>query len=233
MSKKIKSCRGVSPYALLSLDQAARLIKKGGVVAYPTETFYGLGADPKNKKALGRIYRIKGREKGKPVSIIISSLKELQNWVEQPGSSLRKLIKSVWPGRVTFIFKAKKNVNSILTAKTGTIGIRIPPHLKARQLAQKVGGAITATSANLSGLPSCFSAKEVWGQMGDKIDGIVRGRSCKPSKGSTIVDVSHIAVGAPLQPEAGPPLEDAAPLLIRQGDVPFKALVPTLQRGNV
>src|SRR3989338_7875662 len=99
----------------MNLRDGARLVKKGGVVAYPTETLYGLGADPENKKALRRILKIKGRDAGKGILILVSSSRDLKKWAVGVGQRERILIRKFWPGPLTLVFRAKNGVPKELT----------------------------------------------------------------------------------------------------------------------
>lgn len=191
----------------LTLSQAAKIIKRGGVVVYPTETFYGLGADPENKEAVGRIFEIKKREKGKPIIILLSSPCELWKWVRGVGARDEELMRSFWPGPLTLLFTAKKSVSPLLTAGTGKIGVRVSSEKTAVELCRFSGGAITSTSANFSGRKPLVNPEVVWRQLGKKVDGMVGGIKLKPSKGSTILDVS-----------------DRIVKVIREGDTPLSEL---------
>lgn len=136
------------------LHSAAAIVAHGGVIAYPTETIYGLGADATDEKAVRRIYEIKGRSFKSPLSVIIGEARDLYPLVREAGPVARKLMDAFWPGPVTIVFEASDKIPSMLTAGTGKIGIRLPGHLIARQIAVRSGRPLTATSANLSARPS-------------------------------------------------------------------------------
>lgn len=172
------------------LSRAAEILAKGGVIAYPTETFYGLGADATNEQAIKKIYAIKGRNFSSPISIIIDCEENLHALVSEIPSCALELIKSFWPGPLTIVFKASDKVLPILTAGTGKIGIRISSHAGARIIAQKLGHPLTATSANLSGAAECSTAGEVLQQIGNKVEAIVDLGKTAGGKGSTIIDVT-------------------------------------------
>lgn len=174
----------------VSLRAGARIIRDGGIVAYPTETVYGLAADPKNEKAIGKLFEIKGRNKGRPILLVISSRREVVKWALGVGKREKKLMSLFWPGPLTLIFKAQKNVSPLLTGGSGKIGLRLSESLVARKLARLAGGAITSTSANLSGFPPALTEKNLEKQLGDSLDGLVRGSQTKNKKLSTILDVS-------------------------------------------
>ncbi len=150
--------------------RASRVILQGGVAAFPTETFYGLGADAQNEGALQKVFRIKGREENKPLLLLIGAREWLSAWVPRLDPVAERLIESFWPGPLTLVFEALPHVSPLLTGGTGTIGVRISPHPVARALVEAVGRPITATSANLSGRPSVSLALEVLDSLGDEVD---------------------------------------------------------------
>jgi L-threonylcarbamoyladenylate synthase len=172
------------------LSRAAEILAEGGIIAYPTETFYGLGADATNEKAIQKIYDLKGRNFNKPISVIIDKVENIYPLVGEVTSEAFKLMQSFWPGPLTIVFKVSAIILPILTAKTGKIGVRISSHAGAKLIAQKLGHPLTATSANLSGAPECSTAAEVAAQIGDKIDAIVDLGKTAGGKGSTIIDVT-------------------------------------------
>lgn len=174
----------------LTIKEAVRILKNGGVIAYPTETFYGLGAKASDRKAVAKIFKIKKRDKGKPISILIGKKHDVYNWADGIGVREKKLIQHFWPGPLTLVFKAKKWVPKELTAGGGKIGIRLSSCQTATKLCKKLGDAITTTSANLSGQSSLRSARKVLVELGNQIDGIVFNRVLKVLKGSTILDIS-------------------------------------------
>ena len=172
------------------LSSAAAIVARGGVIAYPTETFYGLGADATNEQAVKKIYKIKGRNFINPISIIIGRTENLYPLVQNVSSAAQKLIQAFWPGALTIIFKASDGVLPVLTAGTGKIGVRISASYAAQVIAQKLEHPLTATSANLSGKPECSRASEVAKQIGNKIDAIVDFGPTIGNKVSTIIDIT-------------------------------------------
>ncbi|MEN6374990.1 MAG: L-threonylcarbamoyladenylate synthase [Smithella sp.] len=172
------------------LTRAAEILAKGGIIAYPTETFYGLGANAANEKAIRKIYDLKGRNFHNPISVIIDREENLHPLVDGVPPAAVILMKAFWPGPLTIVFKASVKVSSLLTAQTGKIGIRISSHRGAMLLAQKLGHPLTATSANLSGAPECSSAIEVARQIGQKVDAIIDLGETAGGRGSTIIDVT-------------------------------------------
>jgi L-threonylcarbamoyladenylate synthase len=171
------------------LSDVAALIRKEGVVAIPTDTFYGLAADPFDAKVVSRLFGIKGRETSKPILLLISGLQMLPPLVEEISPLAEKIMSRFWPGPLTLIFKASKRLPDLLTGGTGTIGIRFPNAILPIRLIDRVGFPITATSANRSGEPSPASAQEVERSLGVAIDAILDGGPCSTLP-STILDVT-------------------------------------------
>lgn len=169
---------------------AVKILKRGGVIAFPTETFYGLGADAENVEAVENIYRIKGRTPQKPIPIIIGDIRNLARLVEDIPETGRKLMKKFWPGGLTIVFRASSNVLPTLTGGTGKIGIRLSSNAVAFQLAKTLSSPITATSANPSGADGCISADEVIRCLKGEIDAIIDGGRTPGVLGSTVVDVT-------------------------------------------
>ena len=172
------------------LTQAAEILFHGGIVAYPTETFYGLGADATNEKAIEKIFAVKGRNFKNPISLIISQADDIHPLVQDVPQTAKKLMAAFWPGALTIVFQASKNISPLLTAESGKIGLRVSSHPLALKIVQKLKKPLTATSANLSGAPECTRASEVAEQIGDKIDAIIDLGDTPGDKFSTIIDVT-------------------------------------------
>jgi len=170
--------------------RVAQAILRGGVAAFPTETFYGLGADAGNDEALQKIFQIKGREDNKPLLVLIAEREWLPGLVRSIPPVAARLMEKFWPGPLTLVFEASPELSILLTAGTGTVGVRISPHPVAQALVRAVGRAITATSANLSGQPSASVAAEVLRTIGNRVDAILDGGQTAGGLGSTVVDVS-------------------------------------------
>jgi L-threonylcarbamoyladenylate synthase len=173
-----------------AIHEAARIILNGGVVAFPTETVYGLAALASNPEAVERVYVLKNRPREKPLSVLISDVSELQNLVQAIPPEVPHLIKLFWPGPLTLIFAAEEHLPPGLIGGGGKVGVRISSHPVAQALVQEVGAPITATSANWSGSPSCRSPVEVLNQLGSGLEAIVDGGLTPGSKDSTIADVT-------------------------------------------
>jgi len=165
-------------------------MREGDIIAYPTETFYGLGADIRNERALEKLYAIKGRGFDKPISIIIGSREDLKRFAKEITPAAEALMDRFWPGGVTLLFQATHGLSERLTARTGKIGIRLSSNPVATLLAQNLSGAITATSANRSGDGECVSVEEVIAGMGETVDAVIDGGRTAGGAGSTIVDTT-------------------------------------------
>ena len=172
------------------IDEAVAILKNGGAIGFPTETFYGLGADARNEAAVAKIFDVKGRDFNNPILVVIGEPGDIDLFAQDIPAQARALMKRFWPGPVTILFRASAAVSPKLTAGSGKIGIRLTSHPIAREIARKLGGPLTATSANLSGATECSSAAEVLAQLEGKIDGIVDGGITPGGKGSTIVDAT-------------------------------------------
>lgn len=171
------------------LGAAAALIRTNGVVAIPTDTFYGLAANPFDAKVLSRLFEIKGRDPSKPILLLISRPQMLPSLVEEISPLAQKVMGRFWPGPLTLIFKASKRLPDLLTGGTGTVGIRFPNATLPVRLIDRVGFPITATSANRSGEPSPASAQEVERSLGASLDCILDGGSCSTLP-STVLDLT-------------------------------------------
>ncbi len=173
------------------IAKAARVLVSGGVVAFPTETSYGLGASIYRQEALEKIYQIKKRPKDKPLLVLIPDITYLSKLAADIPKVVDLLVERFWPGPLTLILKAKANLPWPLCASTGKIGVRISSNPWAFALVKQVGHPITATSANLSGLPPASTAKEVAEQLKDPApDMILDGGAVPGIPPSTILDVS-------------------------------------------
>lgn len=165
-------------------------LASGGVIAFPTDTFYGLGADPMNPKAVGRIYAIKNRPVHKPVLVLITSLKQLDDFAAEISPEAKKLIRAFWPGPLTLLFKAKPHLPQNLTAGSGKIGIRLPANAFTLELIRRIGHPLTAPSANPSGSGNLSDAKKVMQALGDKVDLIIDGGQTHETAASTVLDIT-------------------------------------------
>jgi L-threonylcarbamoyladenylate synthase len=174
----------------VSRSHASEIVAGGGIVAFRTDTFYGLGADPFNRDAIVRIRQLKGREEAKPILLLISDANELDRFTKN-SEFLRMLAVGHWPGPLTLIGGARPEVPVELTAGTQTIGLRLPDDEGVRTLVRACGGSLTATSANVSGQPPARTAKEVENYFPVGIDLIIDGGEVTATQPSTVLDVSE------------------------------------------
>jgi L-threonylcarbamoyladenylate synthase len=172
------------------IQKAAQVIHEGGVVAVPTESFYGLAVHALDEKAIGCLFAVKRRREDNPVLILIPSKEGLSSYVTEASENTRKLMERFWPGGLTMVFFAGPILPRSLTAGTGKIGVRLSSHPVPTELARAVGAPITGTSANRSGRPSCSTAEEVMEALGEDIDLILDGGKTAGGKGSTVLDVT-------------------------------------------
>jgi len=173
------------------IDQIVAGIEKGGVCAYPTETFYGLGVDVTQEQAIKRLFDIKRRDYGNPVAVIVSDREMLASIVQEIPEKAKVLMDLFWPGPLTILFQTNHKISKRLTTNTGKIGIRISSHPVAEAMVRRLGRPLTTTSANLSGFPPSFSPKHVQSYFSDKVDIVVDGGELPPSQGSSVVDVTE------------------------------------------
>ncbi len=172
------------------IDLAAQILKDGGLVAFPTETVYGLGADGLNENAAAKIYAAKGRPSDNPLILHIADEKELERLVKNVPDVAKKLMDAFWPGPLTLIFEKSDTVPKGTTGGLSTVAVRMPEHPVARKLIQASQISIAAPSANISGKPSPTSGQHVIDDMNGKVDMIIDGGEVGIGLESTIVDVT-------------------------------------------
>ncbi|MBI3030390.1 MAG: threonylcarbamoyl-AMP synthase [Candidatus Rokubacteria bacterium] len=172
------------------LKDAAGILVRGGLVAFPTETFYGLGANALDRKAFGRVYAVKGRPEGKPLLVLVDSVRMVETLVEDLSPTALALMTRYWPGPLTLVLKAIRGLPAHLTTETGTIGVRLPAHPVAFGLVRAAGVPVTAPSANPSGAQPPTTATQVLQAFDGKIDLVIDGGATKGGLPSTILDVT-------------------------------------------
>lgn len=187
-----------------SLARAVAILRSGGIVAFPTETYYGLAVDPFNPRALDRLFAVKRRPRAMPILVLVSGVEQLDLLASELPPMYAGLIRRFWPGPLTLIFPALATLPAQLTGGTGTVGIRRSPLSAANRLLTAFGGPITATSANLSGRPAALTADEVHRVFGDRLDCILDGGATPGGSGSTLVGI-----------------RDADLHCLREGTIPF------------
>jgi L-threonylcarbamoyladenylate synthase len=171
-----------------SRSEAARIIANGGVIAFRTDTFYGLGADPLNSEAVRKIKELKGREDDKPILLLISDLNQVDKFVAQ-SDFFKSVAARHWPAPLTLIGVSLPHVPIELTAGTNSLGIRLPDDEGVRNFVRVCGGALTATSVNISGQPPARTAQEVENYFPTGIDLIIDGGEATATEPSTVLDL--------------------------------------------
>ena len=173
-----------------AVQDAAAILRRGGLVAFPTETVYGLGADAENPDAVARIFAAKGRPATHPVIVHIGHTDLLEHWAADIPPSAWLLAKHFWPGPLTLILKRNARVLNAVTGGQDTVGLRMPDHPVALALLSAFGGGVAAPSANRYGRISPTTAQHVRDELGEAVDGILDGGSCRVGIESTILDLS-------------------------------------------
>ncbi len=194
------------------IQRAKAVLLRGGLVACPTESFYGLAVDAGNEAAIGKLFSLKKRPAERPVLILIPSTESLTRYVTHIPTVALNLIRKFWPGGLTLVFEASKKISPLLTGGTGNIGVRLSNHPVATALAWAIEGPVTGTSANISGVPPCRHAEEVMEFFGETIDLIIDGGETAGGTGSTVLDVT-------VDP----------PVILRDGMIPRRSIEAFIQ----
>lgn len=174
-----------------NICRAAQCVCDGGVIAYPTETVYGLGVDPFNPQAVARIFDIKGRDAGKGLIMLVRGRDDLAVLAAQISPAAETLINAFWPGPLTLVFRACPDLPPALLGGRDTVALRHSDHPIAGQLLDALGGPLTSTSANRSGEPPAQSAHEVAAALDDALDLVLDGGPSIDHRPSTLLDVSQ------------------------------------------
>ena len=193
------------------LEQGVRILRDGGVVAYPTDTFYGLAADPRSAEAVRRLFAVKARAAGHAVPVIAADLQQALEAAAFDERSRRAAL-AFWPGPLSLVLNGTGAFRPELLAADGSVAVRVPAHALARALAAGLGFCITATSANLSGDPPATSAAAVRRSLGDAIDFVLDGGDAPGGAPSTIAD-----------------LRSDAPRLVRAGAIDWDRVLRSIQ----
>lgn len=193
------------------LARASDIFRSGGLVAIPTETVYGLGANAFDKDACLKIFAAKGRPADNPLIVHIAHKSQLCDIVEEVNDNAQKLMDAFWPGPLTIVMKKSSKIPYEVSAGLDTVAVRMPSHKVAKNLLDMCGLPIAAPSANTSGKPSPTTAKHVFDDMNGKIDAIVDGGNCTVGLESTVIDVT-----------------DDIPRLLRPGGVTYEQLCEVL-----
>lgn len=190
-----------------NIRTAASILRSGGIVAFPTETVYGLGADTFNESAVAKIFAAKGRPQDNPLISHITDIADIHRLARDIPPSAFLLAESFWPGPLTLVLKRNPDVPPIISAGLDTVSVRIPSHHVARRLIELSGTAVAAPSANISGRPSATTALHVQEDFNGKIDAIVSGGDCEVGVESTVLSLCG-----------------DIPRLLRPGGVPLESL---------
>jgi L-threonylcarbamoyladenylate synthase len=174
----------------LQIEKGAAILRQGGVIAFPTDTVYGVGADAFNARAVKRIYTIKNRPEDRQLPLLIANVDNLTALAEPIPEIARFLAGQFWPGGLTLVLPRKDSVPRYL-ASGPSIAVRIPNHPVCLALIRRLGNPLVGTSANISGQPAPLTAEEVRQELGEKIDLIVDGGRCRGGKESTVADATH------------------------------------------
>ncbi len=195
------------------LARAADFLRAGRLIAYPTETFYGLAADPRNPEAVERVFEAKGRPERMALPLILPDEASVLTCVREFPEAAHRLAAAFWPGALTLVLPASDDLPPLLLGGGHTVGVRISPHAVAAGLARAAGGPIVATSANLSGQPAPTTAAEVVAALGEAVEMILDGGPTRGGVASTVLD-----------------LTSEPPRLVRSGAVPIFAMEKILGR---
>ena len=190
----------------LDYDEIVALLRGGGIIAFPTDTAYGLGVDPFNKRAVDGLFRIKGRPEAKPILLVIDSIAMAES-IGRPTETFHAVAERFWPGPLTVVLESQPHVPMSITAGTNSIGLRWPSARFATNLLARFGMPLTATSANRTGQPSAVTAGEIQSQFTDGLDAVIDGGELPVRGGSTVLDLT-------VDP----------PALLREGPVTFEIL---------
>jgi L-threonylcarbamoyladenylate synthase len=204
---------GYQPCSMADLDRAVAVLHTGGVVAFPTETYYGLAVDPLNPLALNHLFALKHRNTSKPILTLVDGRESLPSLVRSVPPIFGPLMAAFWPGPLTLVFPARLDLPVLLTAGTATVGVRQSSHPFARQLLRAFGRPLTATSANISGRAAAVDAYEVRSQFGSRVDMIFDGGRTAGIVGSTIVGFEGDEIK-----------------LIREGMIPFDDILSVVRK---
>ena len=173
-----------------SIQLAGEVLKQGGIVAFPTDTVYGLGAVCTNDEAVRKIFAAKGRDEGKPLSILVASVEQAEQIALEIPEKARRLMEKYWPGALTLVFKKRPEISDKVSAGRETIGLRMPDSRAAVKLLEAAGTPLAAPSANTSGKRSSVSAEDVIADLAGRVDMILDGGRCPVGISSTVVDLT-------------------------------------------
>jgi len=180
----------LSGQATLQVNRAIEILRDGGIVAFPTDTVYGLGGDVFNVKTVERIYKVKQRSRNLPLPVLLADSTQLADVVASVPETARYLMRHFWPGGLTLVLPKKDRLPDIITAGSNKVAVRIPNHEVPLTLIRGLGAPIIGTSANISDKPSPVTAEEVEQQLGSEVDLLIDMGRCPGGLESTVVDVT-------------------------------------------
>jgi len=178
---------GIDP---AGIAEAADVLTQGGIVAFPTDTVYGVGADVRQPEAIAALYEIKGRPLNKAIPVLLARAQDLCGVAQEVPESAWRLAERFWPGALTLVVRCAFSLPPILTAGGSTVAVRVPDHPVVRALIEGLGAPLAATSANISGWPSPVTADGVLAQLEGSIAVLLDGGPCPGGKPSTLVDLT-------------------------------------------
>lgn len=194
-----------------ALAMAARILREGGLVAFPTDTVYGVGALVFQEQAVDRLYIAKVRDREKAIPVLLANVRDLNRIAKHVPPAAWQLAGAFWPGALSMVLERSVLVPDVVTAGGPTVAVRVPDHPVALALIERVGAPLATTSANLSGQPSAVTADEVEAALGDAIDLILDGGPCPGGVASTVIDLTV-----------------TPPRIVRQGPIRWEDLAPLL-----
>jgi L-threonylcarbamoyladenylate synthase len=195
-----------------ALEQAVAVLRGGGVVAVPTDTLYGLAADPFNPDAVERVFALKGRAPDRPLPLVAADTVQVHQWIGRLSPLAARLAERFWPGPLTLVVAAPEALAPGVIGAPGTVGVRVPAHAVTRAICSAFGRPVTATSANASGEPATASPDVVAAELGGYVDLLVDAGPAPGGEPSTIVDTAG-----------------AEPRLIRAGAIPWNSVEACLR----
>ncbi len=195
------------------LNKTAQVLENGGIVIFPTETVYGIGANAYNEEAVRKIYEVKNRPGEKPLSILVSGIDEIGKYAIIENDIERKIINSFMPGPITIILKKKQGLFDYISSGKNTIGVRIPDNKIILEILNKLKLPLVAPSANISGMPSGVSLNDIIKDFNGKVDVCINGGKAKLGESSTIVEVVN-----------------GEPVILRQGKITLEEIKKVLER---
>jgi len=187
------------------VEQATEVLKAGGIIAFPTDTVYGLGADIYNAKAVERIFEVKQRSKSMALPVLLGEIEQISEVAASVSEIAHLYIRHFWPGGLTLVVPKAVSIPHIVTANSNKVAIRVPNHEIPRALINNLGAPIIGTSANISSRPAPVTAEEVIQQLGNQVDFVIVAGRCPGSVESTVVDISG-----------------GQPVVLREGIIPAK-----------